>query len=138
EGYVEQAAGRIALADTVFLRAVAAMKAADRCQWSSVSALLDARARAAYERIDCAARDSVDATFWWLADPLYIEPGNARRVEHFARQVRVRLHASAGIDERWEWKPASGADALATMIVRYGWPSQVYWAGNYEDNGHFD
>jgi hypothetical protein len=138
EGYVEQAAGRIALADTIFSRAVAVMKGPERCQWTSVATLLDARSRAAYERIDCADRDSVDATFWWLADPLYIEPGNARRVEHFARQVLVRLHASAGVDERWDWRPQSGGDALAAMIVRYGWPSHLYWAGNYEANGHYD
>jgi hypothetical protein len=138
EGYTLNAAGRIAAADSVFQRAVAAMKPSDRCEWTSVAPLLDARARAAYERIDCAARDSIHAAFWWLADPLYIEPGNARRAEHFARQVLVRLHAGLTMDERWDWRPRSGGDALASMIVRYGWPANLFWAGYYEDGGHFD
>jgi hypothetical protein len=114
------------------------MKERDRCEWTSIATLLEPRTRAAYERIDCAARDSVDATFWWLADPLYLEPGNARRADHFARQVLVRLHAAVGIDERWDWSQRSGGDALAAMIVRYGWPTHMYWAGYYEDNGHFE
>ena len=138
EGYVEHSAGRTAHADSTFLRAVTAMKERDRCEWTSIAPLLESRARAAYERIDCAARDSVHATFWWLADPLYLEMGNARRAEHFARQVLVRLHAAIGVDERWDWSQRSGGDALASMIIRYGWPSSLYWAGYYEDNGHFE
>jgi hypothetical protein len=136
-GYAEHAAGRITLSDSLFQRAAGAMKERDRCEWTSISPLLESHAREAYERVPCASRDSINATFWWLADPLYLEPGNARRAEHFARQVLVRLHAAAGIDERWDWHPRSGGDALANMIVRYGWPSHLYWAGYYEDNGHF-
>jgi hypothetical protein len=138
EGYAQHSVGRIATADSVFARALAAMRPAERCDWSSIAPLLDPRARAAYERIDCAARDSVHATFWWLADPLYIEPGNARRADHIARQVLVRLHAALPMDERWDWRPEYAGDALATMIVRYGWPSHLFWAGRYEDGGHFD
>ena len=138
EGYADHSAGRIARADSIFLKAAAAMRERDRCEWTAVGLLLEPRSRAAYERLDCAARDSIDATFWWLGDPLYLEPGNARRAEHFARQVMVRLHAAVGIDERWDWSQRSGADALAAMIIRYGWPSHLYWAGYYEDNGHFE
>lgn len=138
EGYANHEAGRAARADSTFQRAVAAMNPGDRCAWTSVATLLDARARAAYERIDCAARDTIDATFWWLADPLYIEPGNARRAEHYARNVLVRLHAALTVDERWDWRPKYGGDALATMIVRYGWPSNLFWAGYREDGGHFE
>jgi hypothetical protein len=137
EGYVLHAAGRTAAADSTFLRATAAMKPAERCEWTSIAPLLDTRSRAAYERIGCADRDSVHATFWWLADPLYIEPGNARRAEHFARQVLVRLHAGLTMDERWDWRERYGGDALATMIVRYGWPSSLHWAGLLQDGGHF-
>jgi hypothetical protein len=138
EGYAHQSAGRVALADTVFMRALDAMTAADRCAWTSVAPLLDDRARGAYEKLDCSARDSVDAKFWWLADPLYIEPGNARRAAHFARKVLVRLHAALTMDERWDWRRKYGGDALALMIVRYGWPAHLYWAGYHEDGGHFD
>jgi hypothetical protein len=137
-GFAEHAAGRAPHADSIFQRAVGAMRERDRCEWTSVAALLESRARGAYERLDCASRDSVDATFWWLADPLYLEPGNARRADHFARQVLVRLHAAVGIDGRFDWSQRSGGDALATMIIRYGWPSYLFWAGYYEDNGHFE
>ena len=138
EGYALNAAGRIAAADSTFIRATASMKPSDHCEWTSIAPLLDSRSRAAYERIDCSARDSVHASFWWLADPLYIEPGNARRAEHFARQVLVRLHAGLTMDERWDWRAKYGGDALASMIVRYGWPSKLFWGGYYEDGGHFD
>ena len=138
QGYVQNVRGRVEAADSLFTSAVASMRPAERCEWTSIAPLLDARSRAAYERIECADRDSVNATFWWLADPMYLEPGNARRAEHFARQVLVRLHAGLTMDERWDWRPASGGDALATMIVRYGWPSRLFWAGLYEDNGHFE
>jgi hypothetical protein len=138
EGYVRHRDGRVAAADSLFSQSVSLMDPADRCSWTSIAPLLDARSRGAYERIPCDARDSVDAAFWWLADPLYIEPGNARRAEHFARQVLVRLHAALTIDERWDWRPRYGGDALAAMIVRYGWPSTLYWAGLREDGGHFE
>jgi hypothetical protein len=137
EGYVHHADGRVQVADTIFARAVSLMRPTDRCAWTSIAPLLDARARAAYERVDCAARDSIHAAFWWLADPLYIEPGNARRAEHFARLVRVRLHAALNADERWDWRKRYSGEALASMIVRYGWPSNLYWAGYREDGGHF-
>jgi hypothetical protein len=138
EGYAEHSAGRIAYADSAFLRAASAMRERERCEWTSVAVLLESRARGAYERIPCSARDSIDASFWWLADPLFVEQGNARRADHFARQVLVRLHAAVGIDERFDWSQRSGGDALATMLIRYGWPSHLYWAGYYEDNGHFE
>jgi hypothetical protein len=138
EGYVHQADGRDAAADSVFTRAIAAMKPAERCEWSSIAPVLDQRARSAYERIPCAARDSINATYWWLADPMYMEPGNARRAAHFARLVLVRLHAALTMDERWDWRQKYGGDALAAMIVRYGWPSHMYWAGFREDHGHFE
>jgi hypothetical protein len=114
------------------------MKSATRCDWTSIAPLLDSRARAAYERLECNARDSVNATYWWLADPLYIEPGNARRVEHYSRKMLVALHAALTHDERWDWRERYGGDALATMVVRYGWPSYMYWAGFREDGGHFE
>lgn len=138
DGYANHAAGRIAAADSAFQRAAAAMNPAERCGWTSIAMVLDARARGAYERLDCAQRDSVNASFWWLADPLYIEPGNARRAEHYARKVLVALHAGLTHDERWDWRPRYGGDALATMIIRYGWPSSLYWAGFREDGGHFE
>jgi hypothetical protein len=137
EGYALHSARRIAPADSAFQRGLGAMKPSERCEWSSIAQLLDIRAKAAYERLDCASRDSLNAVFWWLADPLYIEPGNERRAEHFARLVRIRLHAALTVDERWDWREKYGADALAAMLVRYGWPSHLYWAGSLEDNGHF-
>jgi hypothetical protein len=138
DGYANYSAGRIAPADSAFQRATAAMEPTERCKWTSIALLLEQRARAAYERLGCTQRDSIDASFWWLADPLYIEPGNARRAEHYARKVLVVLHAGLTHDERWDWRPRNGGDALATMIVRYGWPSSLYWAGLLEDGGHFE
>lgn len=138
EGYVRHEGGDGLAADSVFSRALTAMPPGDRCEWTSVAALLDAKDREAYLRTPCDVRDSLNATFWWLADPLYLEPGNSRRAEHFARQVLVRLHAALPADERWDWRLQYSGDALATMLIKYGWPSYLYWAGRMEDGGHFD
>ncbi|HTR77034.1 MAG TPA: hypothetical protein VMH39_02955, partial [Gemmatimonadaceae bacterium] len=35
----------------------------------------------AYRAATCAGRDSINATIWWLAQPLYLEPGNERKTD---------------------------------------------------------
>ena len=74
---------------------------------------------------------------WWLADPLYSEPGNERRVEHYRRLVLGTLRSAPNLGERDDWRPAGNGRALSEMVVRYGWPSYAYWGGGFEDDDHY-
>ncbi len=53
---------------------------------------------------------------WWLADPLYLVPGNERRTEHFARVVVDRLMHDAANPYGLRW----GRDNRE-LTMRYGW-----------------
>ena len=136
-GYARYAFGDVAGADSSFSLSLAAMSSTDRCSWNDVSVLLDEKNRKAYDAMSCVQRDSVAKAFWWMADPLYTEPGNERRAEHFARLVLVNLYREVTPSDRWNWTEGEGGRALKEMIVRYGWPAQTWWSGPLEDVSHY-
>ncbi len=113
-------------ADSAFTSVARLMPPVERCVWSSLSAVLDSAAKLAYDRLSCAERDSANRVFWWLADPLYLDPGNERRVEHFTRVVFLELRSALDRDEHHDWRPEMGADAVRQMLVRYGQPSYMW------------
>ena len=127
-GYVLAERGEFAAADSVFASVLARMAPAERCAWSDMSLLLDTVPRRSYVAAPCAARDSLNAIVWWLADPMYSEPGNERRVEQFARKVGIALRSALERDERYDWRPGTGMDGMTEMVERYGWPSYSFWA----------
>lgn len=135
-GYAWHRQERKEHADSAFLAAVAFMPEATRCEWHDMSVLLNDEDRGPLRRLDCAARDSVAARFFWLADPLFSDETNERRTEHYARQVRIALHRALAIDERYHWPKERGGDAVAEMMLRYGWPSMALWTGKADDAGH--
>ncbi|HYV98361.1 MAG TPA: hypothetical protein VE967_12950 [Gemmatimonadaceae bacterium] len=135
-GYVIGAHGDLPRADSVFTATLGAMPLAERCAWSDVRTLFDGAARRSYEHASCAERDSVSRIVWWLADPLYIVPRNERRAEHYVRVVLARLRAAAERDERFDWNDETGGDALREMVIRYGWPSYLYYGGPGLDGSH--
>jgi hypothetical protein len=122
-GYVHHRRGEIQEADVAFGESMKLVAPADRCRLTSIGMLLDPDARRAYLKSACAQRDSLNDVVWWLADPLWSVPGNDRRTEQFARRVMIDLHAATGRDERYNWTPLGGGDALAEMVARYGWMS---------------
>jgi len=135
--YVEYSRDSIVRADSEFVAALPRLPESDRCDWTDLSPLLDRDGANAYRRVPCAARDSVNARIWWLADPLYSEAGNERRAAHYARAVDVRLRSTDMPAQRWDWSDRGGGRAIREMVIRYGWPAYSYWAGHYEDDGHF-
>lgn len=128
--------GRIAQADSAFLDAMALMPDEERCAWNDVSVLLEVELRRQYTGTPCAERAEFDARFWWLVDPLWIEQGNERRAEQFARKTLVTVLAPLGEDERQHWRPEQGGEAVAESLLRYGWPTQMWWNGYLTDQGH--
>ncbi len=135
-GLVLFRAARIAQADSAFLDATAMMSEMERCAWNDVSVLMEHEQRRRYTSTPCAERAEVDARFWWLSDPLWLEPGNERRAEQYARKTLITLLAPLGEDERQRWRPEKGGEAVAESLLRYGWPTQMWWNGYVTDQGH--
>jgi hypothetical protein len=79
-------------ADSLTTSAISHMPADIRCIWDDVSALIsDKNARKQYEKMRCEDRFPINDRLWWLADPMHSVAGNERRMDHFARQVNMRL-----------------------------------------------
>jgi len=93
QGFTRQQTGRILEAEEAFERALEAMPSQVWCAWTEeISWLLEPELAEEYAAARCVDRGPLMERFWWLADPLYLTPGNERRVEHFARLVALRLH----------------------------------------------
>lgn len=116
-GYAYHAAGSYATADSAFAAALLTMPRDERCRWTDLSALLDGPLDG-YRDAPCEARDSVARRFWWLADPLFIVPGNERRTEHYSRWVMNRLQAGAVSPWGYSW-----SSDQRQILIRFGWPA---------------
>jgi len=103
-------------ADSAFSTALAEMPPLTRCHWMNLSPLLDDDIRGTYRKMSCAQRDSLNARIWWVADPLFMVPGNERRTEHFSRVLHTALQSDAANTYGMNW----GGD-LAELILRFGW-----------------
>ena len=134
-GYAHWYQRDIKSADSVFAIARSAMTVDERCRWDEVSLLLDPAALKEWATLSCEARAPLLVTLWWLSDPLWSDPGNERRVEHDARRVRLMLRSSLERDETFHWTKVDGADALAQVVLRFGWPNYMFWFGTSQDRG---
>ena len=135
-GYVLAMRAQTVAADSAFTAAFAQMPPKDRCRWNDNVFAIDFASRIKYAAFNCAARDSVNQQLWWLADPLFIEPGNERKVEQHLRAVMLQLRTALERDERYTWGKDPGDDAHQVMLVRYGWPAFSHWGGPFEDRSH--
>lgn len=130
-GLALHVAGDFAGADSAFANALSDMPAATRCYWTNLSPLLDGDTRAAYKKMTCARRDTLNARIWWIADPLYMTPGNERRTEHFSRVMQTALQKDATNTYGLRW----GGD-LAELIIRFGWAEK--WTQQPSTSAYFD
>lgn len=135
--YVRHTRGEVVAADSLFEASLASMTRAERCDWADLEVLFDDESAKSYRAIPCDRRDSVNSRVWWLSDPLYTEPGNERRAEHFARMVMITLREAVEPSEHWNWSELEGGNALRAMVLRYGWPTYAWWGGPAEDRGHY-
>jgi len=108
--------GDFAGADSAFALALQAMPTPMRCHWNNLSPLLDDDVRGTYHKMSCAQREAADARIWWVADPLFMTPGNERRTEHFSRVLHTLLQQNAVNTYGSSW----GGD-LAELVLRFGW-----------------
>lgn len=103
-------------ADAQFAASLAAMPDTLRCAWTDLSEILDGDLASTYRGASCEDRQALNERIFWLADPLYLTPGNERRTEHFARLVYDRLHDGTAIVSDLRW----GEDNRE-LVLRYGW-----------------
>jgi len=115
--YARHALGDFSGADEAYETALRAMPSEESCRWRSLSYVLEGEALDDYEALDCVERGAFETRAWWLADPLFMVPGNERRTEHFSRNVLNRLQLGADSPYGIHW----GRD-LEELLVRYGWP----------------
>jgi len=117
-GYAQHFAGDYVTAAGTFAAAVEAMPPAERRAWEDLApAVTDEDARA-LRRMDPASRAAAIRRLWWLADPFWMQPGNDRLTEHYARLVADRFQDRARTSEGLAW-----ADDLREILVRWGQPS---------------
>lgn len=131
-GLALEQAGRIEEAEASFRRAEllqAGSSRAPRCFDDETLLLLEPGSRSAVTRGSCDEQQRMLNNMWWLADPLWSIPGNERYVAHHARTTHLALRSFNDYDERFVWLMRGGGGALKETIVRYGWPSFTWWAG---------
>lgn len=116
-GYASHSGGDFAAADTAFATALLAMPDEERCAWIDLTWVLDGGLAGEYKKRSCADRLQYNRRLWWLADPLYVTPGNERRTEHYSRLVIDRLMRSSAYVRTFRW-----GDDNRQLLVRYGWP----------------
>jgi hypothetical protein len=115
-GLTLHVAGNYVAADSAYAAALAEMPSQTRCHWLNLAPLLDDDVRGTYKKMSCEQREVADARIWWVADPLFMTPGNERRTEHFSRVLHTALQQDAANTYGSSW----GGD-LAELILRFGW-----------------
>lgn len=133
-GYAHYHLGQLPASDAAYQEAVARMPQSIRCEWSDITPLLTLEERRQVQSNGCTAHLALARDFWWLADPLWTDTINERRVEHFARMTTIQLRRALDHDERWAWSAERGGHALAEMVLRYGWPNYITWGGEAIDD----
>lgn len=116
EGLALHEARKFVDAEQVFGEALAAMPAEERDEWTDLTLLLQPRDQRAWRQMAEEERKRLARRVWWLADPLWSEPGNDRLTEHYARWTMDRIQRGARQVDRTRW----GED-LREIVVRYGW-----------------
>lgn len=116
QGMALHEAQRFEDAQQAFDAALAAMPADERARWTDVTELLSAADRRVYRRAPEGERAAWARRLWWLADPLWSQPGNDRLTEHYARWTMHHIQQHARQVERLRWR-----DDMREITVRYGW-----------------
>ena len=130
-GYTKHLLGLDVIADSAFDVALATMPERMRCEWEDLGRLVEGDGqRGWYTGLDCAGRIAVNRTIWWLADPLYLQPGNERRTAHYFRVVhaalsrdgeaRLKPHVETIPDEQWR---LPHGPSFESALIRLGIPA---------------
>ena len=124
EGYVLARNGDLAHAEGAFLRAMSLAPLTVRCEWTDLRLLLQRDEHAAYDATTCDERSALNDRLWWLARPLFRDPSNERRVEHFTRVASIALASALSADHSFDWRLEAGASVWREALVRFGLPTR--------------
>ncbi len=127
-GFVWYSMGDTPRANAVFDSTLRVAPDSVKCVWNDVSLLLPAADAAEYETHSCADRAELTARIWWLADPLFLTPGNERKVEHYGRRMLLDLHTMVdSVDGLFDYRDRVRDDGvhqrIQNEIIRYGFPT---------------
>jgi len=75
-----------------FDSAYAAAPTRVRCEWGDLHALVGSEQVEGQGRAGCWSELPPAERFWWMADPLWSQPGNERYAEHLSRHVMTLMH----------------------------------------------
>jgi hypothetical protein len=118
-GLVAHTRNDFSRADSVFGLALAEAPDDVRCGWTDLTVLLDADAVRFYRDLDCDARTTANHRVWWLADPLWLTPGNERRTAHYARAAYARIFEGTEVPHGIPWR-----DDNTELLLRFGVPER--------------
>lgn len=125
-GYVRHHAENVEGAEYAFERALEAMPAELRAEWTDPGPLLDG---GLMDWLSVQADSSRAADrLWVLADPLFLAGGNDRWTGHLSRWVYAMSSEGARNPHRLRW-----GDDMAEAAVRYGWP--LAWERSWPRGG---
>lgn len=127
--------GQHARAEQLFAEARAAMPVDVRCRWDDARELLPDLDESP-PVMACAAVLTFAEWLFWLADPLWMDRTNERRLQHDVRTMDLTLAMQLPLDEHARWSDEYRGDAVARMVLRYGWPTLRRWGGMREDDAH--
>lgn len=116
EGMALHEAQRFDDAEQAFGAALEAMTEEERARWTDVEVLLEPADKRAWRTIAEVDRARLLRRIWWLADPLWSEPGNDRLTEHYARWTMERIQQRARQVDVVRW-----GDDLSEILLRFGW-----------------
>ncbi|MFL5541703.1 MAG: hypothetical protein ACJ8J0_22145 [Longimicrobiaceae bacterium] len=117
-GYALHFAPDYPAAAGAFAAAIQAMPPAERREWEDLAPAVADEDAKALRRMAPAARSAAVRRLWWLADPFWMQPGNDRLTEHYARLVADRFQDRARTPDGLFW-----ADDLREILVRWGQPT---------------
>ncbi len=124
------ATGREDEAGVAFDAALAKMPTQGRLAWENLEQFMRREPAKAYSQLDGEQRDSYQAHYWRLTDPLYLTEANERRLEHLSRVAYVDLRFSEPATGRRGWETERGI-----IFIRYGPPdvaAVARGAGTYD------
>ena len=130
-GLVYHSAARHLEAKRAFDESRSMMQPYILCEWENIADLLSTEDARIYKTKLCDERMRLARNVWWLADPLFSQPGNDRRSDHDSRRVMERL-SERGVNPTWlRW-----GDDMAEIVVRFGWPDywRRYWSSMGDPN----
>ena len=114
-GFVQHRSGNTVEALDSFEAALALMPAPQAAEWRDPSELLEYPSARWLRGTPGVAPEEAHTRFWWMADPLFLTPGNERLAEHLARRFAAFLNSDAASTMVVGWNRNREA-----ILIRYG------------------